>query len=317
MRQIELIEAPSNLGLKPLHEGHVPGAWRAPEALRRAGLHRSLHPAVVRSLPRPHYRLDAESGTKIRNGHAIRNFSEELATLVQAAIGAGRIPLVIGGDCSIILGCLLGARRSGRCGLIHIDGHSDFFHPGNYDASARLGSAAGMDLALATGRGEPLLTDWGKGQSPLVDDADVLQIGERDELDPAYPFGEIRQTSISQMTVRRLHEIGVAAAAAEAARFVARRKLSRVWIHVDVDVLDQSIMPAVDSPGTPGFSFAELRELLGLLTRTLPVAGVDIAIFDPDLDPTGTYGQQLAQSIGDGLQPLTRPQVAMPRPEQW
>jgi len=56
-------------------------------------------------------------------------------------------------------------------------------------------------------------------------------------------------------------------------------------------------MPAVDSPGTPGFSFAELRELLGLLTRTLPVAGVDIAIFDPDLDPDGAYAKLIVSML--------------------
>jgi hypothetical protein len=29
--------------------------------------------------------------------------------------------------------------------VVHVDGHSDFFHPGNYDSTARLGSVAGMD----------------------------------------------------------------------------------------------------------------------------------------------------------------------------
>lgn len=62
--------------------------------------------------------------------------------------------LVIGGDCSILLGALAGARQAGPLSLIHIDGHSDFRHPGNYDPEQTLGTVAGMDLALATGRGE-------------------------------------------------------------------------------------------------------------------------------------------------------------------
>ena len=139
VQAIEIIEAPSNLGLRPLREGHIPGTWRAPEALRRAGLHDRLMPGLVHRLERPPYDLNPQPGTRIRNGRTIRRYSEELARRVSQTLASGKAPIVIGGDCSILLGCLLGARRSGRCGLIHVDGHSDFFHPGNYDTSVHLG----------------------------------------------------------------------------------------------------------------------------------------------------------------------------------
>ncbi|MDI3270410.1 MAG: arginase family protein [Bacillota bacterium] len=296
-----MIEAPSNLGLRPLYPGHVPGAWRAPEALRKAGLYSLLQPHGVHALPRPAYEEGAQPGTRVRNGHTIRRFSEDLAGVVAQVLAAGNVPVVIGGDCSVLLGCLFGARRSGRCGLLHVDGHSDFFHPGNYDSSTRLGSAAGMDLALATGRGEPLLTRWDGVPGPLVEDGDVVQIGERDELDPGYAYADIKATEIRRIPVRLVKQVGIARCCQEVRTHGEERGLTRVWLHVDVDVLDQNVMPAVDSPGSPGLTFAELEELMGDVCQTMPVVGVDVTIYDPERDPDGTYALQLATCLASSL----------------
>jgi arginase len=46
------------------------------------------------------------------------------------------------------------------------------------------------------------------------------------------------------------------------------RRLGRVWLHVDLDVLDQSVMPAVDAPGSPGLTFIQLRSLRARLHRS-------------------------------------------------
>jgi len=168
----------------------------------------------------------------------------------------------------------------------------------------RLGSVAGMDLALATGRGEALLTHWDGLDGPLVADADVAQIGEREELDPDYAYRDIQATQITQLTVRRTQAIGVAAAAAQVAAHLRSRGLDRVWLHVDVDVLDERVMPAVDSPGRPGLGFAELQTLLAVLCRTTPVIGADVTVFDPDLDPASAYAGRLAPCLAGGLAAL-------------
>jgi len=57
------------------------------------------------------------------------------------------LPLVLGGDCSILLGTTLALRRRGRFGLLFIDGHADFYQP---EVEPK-GEAASMDLAFATG----------------------------------------------------------------------------------------------------------------------------------------------------------------------
>ena len=57
------------------------------------------------------------------------------------------------------------------------------------------------------------------------------------------------------------------------------------WLHFDVDVLDRAVMPAVDTPGSPGIELAELTALLGMLTQLPRCYGMTLTIFDPDLDP--------------------------------
>ena len=296
--------APSNLGLRPPSPGHEPGTWRAPEALRKAGLLNDLMPARVHQLGRPRYHFEPQVGTRVRNGQEMRKFSESLATQVGDILSRGAFSLVLGGDCSILLGCLLGARQGGICGLIHVDGHSDFMHPGDFSPGTVPHSAAGMDLALASGRGESLLTDWGQGLRPLVADRHIVQIGEREDGDPDYAYPDIKQTRITRINVQTALARGVGATARQALERLETERIDRVWLHVDVDVLDQKIMPAVDSPGSPGFNFDQLADLARRLRASSRIIGADISVFDPELDPEGIYGRGLAQCLARAFGPL-------------
>ena len=303
LRGKTIICAPSNLGLRPEDSGKEPGAWEAPLVLLSEGLRSAIDATDVEWLPRPEYRFDAEENTRIRNGHAIRSYSLELAHLVETHLSASKFPVVIGGDCSILLGCLAGARAYGRVGLLHIDGHSDFFHPGNYDAGSRLGSVAGMDLALVTGRGEKLLTEWPGVDGPLVQDDDVMQMGERDALRPEYNqyYGDIRETAINRIIVQDMLREGMIATAKRVAGWASHRDLSRYWLHLDVDVLAEAVMPAVDSPGEPGLSFEQLARLVSLLMRHVPIIGVDVTVYDPGKDPNRRYAKGIVRCLGKVL----------------
>jgi arginase len=225
----------------------------------------------------------------------------ELADAVERSLSDGGFPLVLGGDCSNLLGAVLGLRRTGGRGLIHLDGHSDFFHPGNYDACSRLGSVAGMDLALVTGRGEPLLTEWHGVARPLVEDADVIQIGEREGEDADYPFGEISLTDIWQMTVQAALGVGIHQAVERTKQRLVERELSAAWLHVDLDVLDQTVMPAVDSPGSPGLTYGTLAEMVRGLLATGRMVGMDVTIYDPDLDPDREYGREIVECLVEAV----------------
>ena len=152
-----------------------------------------------------------------------------------------------------------------------------------------------MDLALVTGRGETLLTQWPGVDGPLVADEDAVQIGDRDAGDPGP--GHIERTRIAQITVQKHHKAGLPQTLKEVDTHLSERHLDRTWLHVDLDVLDQATMPAVDSPGTPGLSYAELSELIRALVATGRFIGANVGIYDPDLDPDRRYARELVACL--------------------
>ena len=292
-----LIRAPSNLGLRPLWPGHEPGTWRAPSALSAAGLLEAIRPDRIVDLPRPTYSPDPQPGTRLRNGLAMRAFNLRLADAVETVAREGSIPLVVGGDCSVLLGALAGRRRLGPLALVHVDGHSDFRHPGNYDASATLGAVAGMDLALATGRGEALMTEWPGVPAPLVPDDAVVQLGERESRDPDFAWPDVNQTTITRLDVFAARGLAPDELLARV-RTPLDRKAWPFWVHLDIDVLDQAIMPAVDSPGSPGIDLDVLTWVLRRLVAEDRFCGLTVTVFDPDLDPTGDFAAVVVTLLG-------------------
>ncbi|MGQ8708681.1 arginase family protein [Serratia sp. TSA_198.1] len=294
---MHIILAPTNLGLSPLRPGHVPGTWRAPQALMAYSLAQRLGAGAVTELPQPTYSPAAQPGTRIRNGHAIRAFTLALAAEVAAVQARGDFPLVVGGDCSILLGALAGSRSAGPLSLVHIDGHSDFRHPGNYDPQQMLGAVAGMDLALATGRGEPLLAEWPGVTGPLVPERQVLQLGERECRDADFAWPDINQTAIARIDVFAANRMGKAEIVRQIEQMLATEPEWRFWLHLDVDVLDQTIMPAVDSPGSPGIDRLWLENIVARLLQNPMCCGMTLSVFDPELDPDGRYAALIVEML--------------------
>jgi len=287
---VVVLNAPSNLGLSPPEEGREPGVRGLASALRERGLVYRLGAEDGGGLTPPPYSPEVGPATGTRNGEAIRKFSGDLAERVGAILRSGRFPLVLGGDCSILLGSMLALRRVGRFGLVFVDGHLDFRHPGN---SARLGAVAGEDLALVTGRGSERLTDIG-GLGPLVRDEDVVALGERE----AYPgWRDIHDTEITVWDLPRLRELGCTGAAGRAIEKLRANGVEGFWVHLDADVLDDALMPAVDSRQSGGIGYAELVELLRPLLRSGLAVGMEITIFDPGLDPTGEIAEAFTAAV--------------------
>lgn len=290
-----LIDAPSNLGLRPPEPGAVPGADKAPGALREAGLHRRMERAgagwagVVlagRYVDDVH-RADGE----LRNQAAIIDHSLRLAARIEEVVASGGRPLVIGGDCSILLGAAIAlARREGRFGLVHIDGHSDFRHPGNSDECASL---AGEDLAAAVGRHWPAVANI-DGLGPYFAAEDAVHIGCRD--DDEY-LNEVRSVLGAVITASDVLSRGVASAAERALAVVGERE--GYWLHVDVDVLDPTVISAVDSPDAGGLDAQAFVELL--TTLAAGALGVQFTVFDPDRDEDGAQARLLAELIAAGV----------------
>jgi arginase len=289
-RPLAVLDAPSNLGLRPPAPGREPGVRRLAAALRAAGIVQQLGAEDAGELVPPPYVPDRDPTTGWRNRDAIARYSVALADRTAALIAGGRFPLVLGGDCSILVGNALALKRLGCYGLVYLDGHLDFRHPGN---SPDVGTAAGEDLALVTGRGAPEIADL-EGRGPYLRDADVVALGDRENDEQT---NDILATEITVLNLAAVRRLGPT----EAARFtldtLAPRGLDGFWLHLDADVLDDAVMPAVDSPAPDGLSYGELIALLRPLLRSPLATGLEITIFDPDVDPDGAIAQSFTEAI--------------------
>jgi arginase len=294
VRKLVLLDAPSNLGLRPPVPGTIPGCYKLAGALRDQRLLERVSAREGGVVVPPRYdRDDWQPGDGVFNAHAIAGYTRRLADRLYGDVRAGEFPVVLGGDCSILLGSMFALRRIGRYGLAFIDGHSDFRHIGN---SAEVGAAAGEDLALVTGRGQSDLADL-DGLSPYVRDADVSVLGIRD-------YDECREELVSlkiQLAVAEDIRHDAEGVAREALMRLESRELSGFWVHMDADVLDPSVMPAVDSPDPDGLAIDEVRRLLRTLVASPRCAGLQLTIYDPDLDPDASCARLLAELFEHAL----------------
>jgi arginase len=288
-KQISLLDAPSNLGLRPPEAGSVPGCYKLPWALRDRGLLAAIGATDAGALVPPRYQSAWSAGDGDRNALAIATFSGQLADRVGSILRQEAFPLLLGGDCSILIGNTLALKRLGRYGLVFLDAHSDFRHPGNAPA---IGAAAGEDLAIVTGRGDSRLINL-EQRGPYILDEDVMLIGVRDNDDC---LDELTALGLRFISSSQLASSGVQQAAAQTLAVVTRATAG-FWIHLDLDVVDATEMLAVDCPEPGGPSFSTLTALLKLLLASPACAGLELTIYDPDLDPDGIYAGRITTCI--------------------
>ena len=117
-RSIEVVDAPTNVGLSPPGPEREPGVRGLASALRANGMVSRLGATDGGAVASPPYRPEIDPSTGVRNGEALRSFSLDLAERVRAVVQEGKFPFVLGGDCSILIGNMLALRRRGRFGLV-------------------------------------------------------------------------------------------------------------------------------------------------------------------------------------------------------
>jgi arginase len=289
MKERVVLEAPSRLGLSS------GGVAVLPEALLAAGFAEKIGARLGGEvLPPPHdEKIDAATG--VLNLSGIAAYTVTLADAIDPLLARGQIPMVLGGDCSILLGCLLAARRRGRTGLLFLDGHADFFQP---SAEPR-GEAASMELAIAVGRHDTILARP-EGYYPLILEEDVIAFGRRDEQDSEESGSQrIEESGVELINLRRIRSVGIAAATQQALERLAG--LESFWLHLDADVLDAEIMPAVDHIVEGGLSWDELVQVLRHAFATGRIIGMDITILNPMLDKDGSVVRRFVDTLAAGM----------------
>ncbi len=293
MRTIGLLGVPTNSA------GTTEGVARAPLVLREAGLvdvlrrHAEVHDYGDVALPEPSPARDARSLVIDPDGLGA------LVARVRDAVGpileSGHLPLVIGGDCPLLLGCLAAASGRGRIGLLFVDGHEDAYLP----AQSSSGEAADMELAFALG-----MTDasWSPGLAtllPLVSPADVRILGARD--------GKILRAEGVASLRDRVAFAASGRLAADPGRIAAEACASLPdpwWFHLDLDVLSTEALPAIDYPQPGGLGWDELEAVATTAMGADP-RGWDVTIYNPDLDPERVHARRIVRFIGSVIEQVS------------
>ena len=291
MNRYAILEAPSILGLKPT------GVERLPAVLLQHGLAEQL-PArrAGRVVPTATYDTQRDPQTLTLNARGIAEYSTALADAVTDVVGRGEFPILLGGDCSILLGSSLALRRRGRYGLLFIDGHADFYQP---EANPN-GEAASMDLAFATGHGPELLTNL-EGLRPLVRDEDVVAFGFRDAQEQREYGSQPLPPEVLALDLIEVRRLGAERAARRAVDHLAAKPTQGFFIHLDADVVSDELMPAVDYRIPDGLSWEELRTVLRTALASGRAVGIEITIYNPALDADGSSGRELARTLIEAL----------------
>jgi arginase len=220
------------------------------------------------------------------------NLAEMVAAvrvLVAQAIGDGNVPLVIGGECPLLLGCLAAARDTyGRVGLFFVDGHEDAWPPHQSTTGEAADMELGFALGLTTATGVPDLD----ALLPLVcpNDAIVLGPRDRDELVAA------NVPSVAS-TVTFRDDRALLATDLDTTSRALTRHLHAVathwWFHLDLDVLAERSFSAIRYPQPGGLSWPHIETIAHAALKAPGLVGWNITIYNPDLDIGGRGAVQI------------------------
>lgn len=224
---------------------------------------------------------------------AARALTASLAAALRDRPGAR--PLVVGGDCSLLLGVVPALLTVlGPAGLWFADGHPDYLD----GATSDTGETADMELAILTGEGAPPLVSLA-GTVPMIDPSAVVLLGHRTAgLDPA-SAAEVGRLPAALHRVAAPDLLADPAAAGRTARDLIGNVAGTAgcWLHIDLDVLDPSALPAVSYPQPGGPTWAELAAALAPLAASPRLLGVSVTDFRPDLDPAGAYAARIVELV--------------------
>jgi arginase len=293
-KPVSIISFHSNLGLIEPAPGKEPGVKKLPTRLKEFGFFDLIEPQEFIELEPPPYSMWLDPVSDMRNTDAIADYAKKQVPILQDVMARKNFAIVLGGDCSILIGNALALKGLGEYKLFFIDGHTDFMWP----ALSSTHGVAGMDLAIVTGHGHGKLSNM-DGYGPYFREIDTWCVGNR-EYDPDY-VAAIEKTSIHYYDLKTLRKSGMTAPVDSFFSALSNDQPDGFWIHLDVDVLDPLIMPAVDSPDPGGLHYPELISLLDPLLLHPLCSGIEITILDPDRDPDGRVVKEFVLQIGTSI----------------
>lgn len=197
---------------------------------------------------------------------------------VRGALADGDLPIIIGGDCPVMLGALAALENPG---LVFVDGHEDAWEP---TPDVR-GETSDSELGIAIG--------FISAPVPaVVDSSRVVALGPRDRVE----ITEFGQRRIDDLVTMRDDAWVEAASIADLTEVLAPATASDWWLHIDLDVLSTDALAAVDYPQPGGLSWATLETVTSVALGRGGCRGVSVADYDPDLD-AGAAAPRIAEFV--------------------
>ena len=234
------------------------------------------------------------SNPKLLNPNQVEILCIALRDKIKLIAESGYLPFILGGDCSLLMGAVEGLISATlKLGLIYMDAHGDFNTPDTTPS----GIIGGMDVAIVTGRGPKKLVNL-FGHSPLLPDENIVLYGVRD-LDSleAVALAESRVKVYTRSNVRR--EGAESSVEQILSRFLL--SCSGLYLHVDLDVIDESVFLASGLPVFDGLSGEEFRTVVRGLVRSGKLCGVMLASFDAAKDADGCQARKLLDLVVEAL----------------
>ena len=275
---VDLIGAPTDIGAGSR------GASMGPEALRVAGIREALHArgldvADTGNLAGPtNPWLPPADG--YRHLEEVVDWNKAVHEAMYQSLAAGRLPILLGGDHCLGIGSISAVARHCRATgkklrVLWLDAHTDF----NTNALTPTGNVHGMPVAVLCGHGPAELTGIG-GATPAMSPSAIRQIGIRSVDEGEKRF--VRQQGLEVFDMRYIDEMGM--------RHTMEKALSGMdadtHLHVsfDVDFLDPSIAPGVDTAIKGGPTYREAQLCMEMIADTGLLGSLDVMELNPALD---------------------------------
>ena len=297
MKKIKIIGVPMDLGAGRR------GVDMGPSAIRIAGLNQAIallgyevsdvgnvhvHPPEALTQMTARARFLPEIAAAV----------EELASMVEAALGEDALPVVLGGDHSIAIGSASGLasfyrRREKRIGIIWLDAHTDI----NTPETTPSGNIHGMPLAALLGRGAKQLTEVA-GFAPKLLPEHVAVIGAR-SVDP----GErelIKSLGVRVFTMSEVDDRGMGDVIEEAIE-IASRNTAGFHVTMDMDFIDPFYAPGVGTPERGGATYREGHLAMEKMSDSGHVLSVELTEVNPVYDTTNQTAQLAVELILSAL----------------
>ena len=226
----------------------------------------------------------------------ITGVCEQLADETADAVAEGEVPLVLGGDHSLVAGSFAGAARHfGRLGepvgCVYLDTHGDLHTPG----TSLTGNVHGMPLAHLLGHGDDRLRSIA-GAAPALSPRQLALVGIRDLDEPERQA--VRDWGLTCFTMRDIDEFGLREVMRRAIA-VATSASDHLWVSCDMDWVDPKDAPGVGTPVRGGATYREAHLAMEMICDTGKLVGLDIVETNPVLDErnrTAELAVQLAKS---------------------